>query len=58
MTRSDIADYLGLTIETVSRTLSKLKQDGLIALWTSVRIEIRDREQLEELAAGGGDPEF
>jgi CRP/FNR family transcriptional regulator len=58
MTRSDIADYLGLTIETVSRTLSKLKQDGLIALWTSARIEIRDREQLEELAAGEGDPEF
>jgi CRP/FNR family transcriptional regulator len=58
MTRSDIADYLGLTIETVSRTLSKLKQDGLIALWTSARIEIRDREQLEELAAGEGDQEF
>ena len=58
MTRSDIADYLGLTIETVSRTLSKLKQDGLIALLTSAHIEIRDRERLEELAAGEGDPEF
>jgi CRP/FNR family transcriptional regulator, anaerobic regulatory protein len=58
MTRSDIADYLGLTIETVSRTLTKLKQDGLIVLWTSARIEIRDREQLEELAAGEGDPDF
>jgi CRP/FNR family transcriptional regulator len=58
MTRSDIADYLGLTIETVSRTLTKLKQDGLIVLWTSAHIEIRDREQLEELAAGEGDPDF
>jgi CRP/FNR family transcriptional regulator len=51
MTRSDIADYLGLTIETVSRTLTKLKQDGLIALPTPTTIEIRDRDQLEELAA-------
>jgi len=52
MTRSDIADYLGLTIETVSRTLSKLKQDGIIALPTPAHIEIRDRDRLEELAAG------
>ena len=52
MTRSDIADYLGLTIETVSRTLTKLKQDRLIALPTPDRIKIRDRDQLEELAAG------
>jgi CRP/FNR family transcriptional regulator, anaerobic regulatory protein len=52
MSRNDIADYLGLTIETVSRTLTKLKQDGLIALPTPTHIEIRDRDQLEELAAG------
>ena len=32
MSRLDIADYLGLTIETVCRTISKLKRDGLIAL--------------------------
>jgi cAMP-binding proteins - catabolite gene activator and regulatory subunit of cAMP-dependent protein kinases len=55
MTRSDIADYLGLTIETVSRTLTKLKQDRLIALPTPDRIKIRDRDQLEELAAGESD---
>ena len=30
MTRSDIADYLGLTIETVSRTLTRLRAEGLI----------------------------
>ena len=52
MSRNDIADYLGLTIETVSRTLTRLKQDGLIALPKSVRIEIRDRARLEELAGG------
>jgi CRP/FNR family transcriptional regulator len=52
MTRSDIADYLGLTIETVCRTLTKLKQDGLIALPARSHIKIRDRDRLEELAAG------
>lgn len=58
MTRSDIADYLGLTIETVSRTFTKLKQDGLIALPTPNRMEILDRNQLEELAAGDGDTSY
>ena len=58
MTRSDIADYLGLTIETVSRTFTKLKQDGLIALTTPNRMEILDRNQLEELAAGDGDTSY
>jgi len=38
-------------IETVSQTLTKLKQDGLIALAAATRIEIRDRGQLEELTA-------
>lgn len=58
MTRSDIADYLGLTIETVSRTLTKLKHDGLIALPTPDRIRIRDRDELEELAAGETDEDL
>jgi CRP/FNR family transcriptional regulator len=52
MTRNDIADHLGLTIETVSRTLSKLKAEGLIALPTPTRLEIRDRDRLEGMAAG------
>lgn len=32
MTRSDIADYLGLTVETVCRTLTRLRNEGLIEL--------------------------
>jgi CRP/FNR family transcriptional regulator, nitrogen fixation regulation protein len=35
MSRQDIADYLGLTIETVSRTFTQLVQSGTIALETS-----------------------
>jgi len=52
MTRGDIADYLGLTVETVSRTLTRLRQDGLITLPTSARVLVRDRKALESLAAG------
>ncbi|MEX0852376.1 MAG: helix-turn-helix domain-containing protein [Bauldia sp.] len=49
MSRQDIADYLGLTIETVSRTLSLLEQSATIALPTSRRIELRNRSVLSRL---------
>lgn len=52
MNRSEIADYLGLTIETVSRQLSKLKSAGVIAIHGSHAIELRRPNQLAELAAG------
>jgi CRP/FNR family transcriptional regulator, anaerobic regulatory protein len=52
MTRSDIADYLGLTVETVSRTLTIMKQTGLIALSTATHIKIRSCDRLKKLAAG------
>ncbi len=52
MTRGDIADYLGLTIETVSRTLTRLRQDGLIALPVPTRVQVLDRKGLENLASG------
>jgi CRP/FNR family nitrogen fixation transcriptional regulator len=51
MTRQDIADYLGLTIETVSRTLTHLVQSGVIELETSRRVHLRNRPRLNRLNA-------
>lgn len=50
MSRSDIADYLGLRIETVSRELSALKAARMIRLTTTQTIRFVDRERLEQLA--------
>ena len=50
MTRLDIADYLGLTIETVSRTLSKFKRKGLIDLPRATLVIIEDARGLATLA--------
>ena len=47
MSRTDIADYLGLTIETVCRVLSVLKRGGAIAIPDTHRIELCDRGALE-----------
>lgn len=58
MNRSDIADYLGLTTETVSRTLTQLKGLGLIALPTYARVEFSDRDTLEKLAGGDRSESF
>ena len=52
MTRSDIADYLGLTIETVSRTLTRLKADRLISIPHASEIVIRDFPGLSAQAGG------
>ena len=51
MSRQDIADYLGLTIETVSRTMSQLVSDSAIGLPTSRRIVLRSRSALRTLNA-------
>jgi CRP/FNR family transcriptional regulator, nitrogen fixation regulation protein len=50
MSRNDIADYLGLTIETVCRILSALKRDGTIAIPNPHRIELLDRSALEAIS--------
>jgi CRP/FNR family nitrogen fixation transcriptional regulator len=46
MSRNDIADYLGLTIETVCRVMSAFKRDGVIGIPNPHRIELRDRAAL------------
>ena len=51
MSRQDIADYLGLTIETVSRTLTQLENNAAIAVPTSRRIVLRNRAALNRLNA-------
>jgi CRP/FNR family transcriptional regulator, anaerobic regulatory protein len=50
MSRTDIADYVGLTIETVSRTLSRLRSAGLIRMICCNSLELTDPERLSRLA--------
>jgi len=52
LSRTDIADFLGLTIETVSRNLTKLRQRGIIDLPQVHTLVIVDQARLEELATG------
>jgi CRP/FNR family transcriptional regulator len=52
MTRTDIADFLGLTIETVSRTITKFRADGLIDVSHCVLVKILDAPALAALAHG------
>jgi CRP/FNR family transcriptional regulator/CRP/FNR family nitrogen fixation transcriptional regulator len=52
MDRTDIADYLGLTIETVSRKFTQLKLAGIIALPTPSRVRICDAGALGRIASG------
>ena len=49
MTRQDIADYLGLTIETVSREFSNLKSSNVIKSLTSKQIYLTDIKKLQTL---------
>jgi len=51
VSRQDIADYLGLTIETVSRTMTQLQDDEFIALEGCRQVLMRDRQALQDLAA-------
>lgn len=51
MSRTDIADYLGLTIETVSRTITEMGRKGWINLAGSRRVSLRNPEALRRLDA-------
>lgn len=51
MSRQDIADFLGMTIETVSRTMTQLQEAAVIELPTSRHVVLRDRQSLMDLAA-------
>lgn len=52
MSRQDMADYLGLTIETVSRTFSRLRREGLIELATPHDVVLTRLESLRALGDG------
>ena len=52
MTRGDIADYLGLAVETVSRVITKLRGVGIIDLHHSNHVRLRDMDRLMDLAEG------
>lgn len=51
-TRGDLADWLGLTVETVSRCLTRLKKAGLIDIQRGDLVTVLDPQQLSGLAAG------
>ena len=53
MTRADIADFLGLTTETVSRTLTQLKNENIIGLANRGRVDILRPDDLAELREAG-----
>jgi CRP-like cAMP-binding protein len=48
ISRYDIADHLGLAVETVSRSITVLKRCGMIGLRSPRRVEIRNAERLAE----------
>ena len=50
LTRVDMADFLGLTIETVSRQITRLRQEGIIDLHPSRQIEVPDMQRLARAA--------
>jgi len=51
MCRRDIGDYLGLTLETVSRALSQLSDQGVLVFSSARQIVLRNRQRLADMDA-------
>jgi CRP/FNR family nitrogen fixation transcriptional regulator len=51
MCRRDIGDYLGLTLETVSRALSQLHAQGILGFSGARQIQLRSRDRLRDMDA-------
>jgi len=58
LTREAMSDYLGLTLETVSRQISALKRDGVISLEGKRRVTVPDMGRLMEEAGDDSDGGF
>jgi CRP/FNR family transcriptional regulator len=56
MSRTDIADFLGLTPESVSRAMTRLKRDGLIRLPSPGEVEIPDLARLRDVGVVIAEP--
>lgn len=54
MTRAQIGDYLGITLETVSRALSSMAKCGVIEILRSNTILLRNQNVLKQIAEGDG----
>jgi CRP/FNR family transcriptional regulator len=50
LTRQEIADFLGLTIETVSRQMTRLRQDGVISIVDNRSVTVPDIERLLDVS--------
>jgi CRP/FNR family transcriptional regulator/CRP/FNR family nitrogen fixation transcriptional regulator len=53
MPRADVADYLCLSLETVSRTLTRMTEEGLVARDGAIRLIVTDRRGLQAMASAG-----
>ena len=49
MSRAEIGEYLGLTVETVSRSIGKLKKRNVISLMESDEVVILDNDKLRQI---------
>jgi len=52
MSRADLADYLGMTLETASRCLNAWRRDGLLEMESPRRLRLLNRDRMQALATG------